>query len=456
MSETTISTSIFVYQNVENVDYFVGTLCVTASLNKEEFMSFEYSDEWLNSKIAYPLSSCMPLQKGVFSSNDVFKFFVSASYVRSIDFYYEYLLAYLKKQHLLHSVEDFNEEDLYEWFRTATNCSRKFCKKNGDSKFIYHILASAKRIIYQNDYIRNGAFRFKMDKNADFVENMGKQCIPTLDNLHNILEITRKIENNQASISEMNVFRACVSGLNGREPKTSVFDENNNLCIAKLSSVMPYAKYELAKELLALRLASKFGIKTQEYSIRYLSDGRKYLLIKRFDRIGEKRIPFFRLSSYLRNSQFEENDTITSSVIKLSKKNATKNLREIFKRQLFRVFICDSDDYVLNTAFLYNIKKGWEIAPEFDVIVNYQDVKKEDLKIYLNSNFKNSVRQANLLISRAHMYRLSNKKVRKMIAQLKKSLMNWQKEAINLGFSEEDLVKVNIYLKSFDKIKFSK
>lgn len=459
MTEYSSEETIFVYQNIKRKDYFVGTIQVKESKGKV-FMQFEYSNEWLNSEIAYPLSSELPLKKGVFEQNKIFTTFYYGAYVRRLDFYLEYLLLYLKKKNLLIDIEDFDEKDLYEWFKTATNRSQKF----GRMSFIIPTMLSYKyqnllvknRILYQNDLNRNGAFRFKLDKNGEFIGEFSNYSFPKISEIKKVFDIKNKIEKNEATLDEIEYFHFCVAGLNGRLPKISVVNENGDLCIAKLSNITEKnKKYELLAELLALDLSKKMGIITQDYTVEKFEEDEEILLIKRFDRIGNERIPFIRLSSEIKSKQYMRDDKISKVVITLCKKNAKKNLREIFKRKLFRICVGNLRDFILNVGFLVDEDGACNLAPDFDSAVSYNEEYLSN-KVMYKVDVKCSIERLNCLVRNAHFYRLSNKKVKRIIKEFKKVLKDWKKDAINLGFQEEELCKIGIFEKSLDKIKFSK
>lgn len=440
--------NIYVYSNISGKDYFVGTIHYG-----EECSSFEYDEQWIANDYGFPISSELPLKSGVFKTKNT-NFYRAIEREHStyyVDFAYEYLLLYLKKLGLLSPKEDFDENLLYEWLKNANCRSPKFMDNDVPCKD----LSLDKCIIYLNDSIRNGSIRFKLDKNGEFVHLFNNIEIPHVTKIHELIQILNKINNKQETLEELEYFCACVAGLGGRQPKVSVKDDDGNLCIAKLTAITDNSKNELLKEVLALRLAKKFGITTQEYVINKIEE-KEYLLIKRFDRLGEVRIPFVGLGTYVTDVRFKNDKLISDSIIKLCKKNATKNLREIFKHKLFRIAITDTKVFVPNVGFIYDSKTGWNLAPMFDTTVGFENYRSyNEVKKRLNYETLLTLQDYNTLIKNAHLYRLSHKKVKRMINKLKKIIMNWKEEAIKIGFNDDDLYKIRIYPKSFKKIKYS-
>ena len=439
---------IFVYLNILNTDYFVGTLSIHSD-NNSEFSTFEYSDKWLSNKSAFPLSEELPLKKEVFRSNSPksFEIFYMQSYIDVIDFYYEYLLIYLKKHNLLNDGEDFNTEELIKYLNNSDSLSSKFVEDS--------IISIASSIIYQNDYIRNGAFRFKLEKDGEFMQIFDKKYIPKIVEIPKIIEIIDKIKAQKDSLDDVKRLQACIAGLDGRKPKTSAFDREGNLCIAKLNPITDKTNVETGIESFALHLANKLTLNVQNYTIEETSDGLKYLLVRRFDRIGEKRLPYFRLSTFISDIDFSDDKMIAYYITKICKKNSKKNLNEFFKRKLFRIAITNTKPMIPNTGFLYD-ENGWNLSPDFDINIGYERFRTLSDTISAEKfNIDTTISEFNELLSNSFYYRISHKKAKKFVSELKKALKNWELEAQNFGFNEENLFRLKIYNKALDKMKYS-
>ena len=445
--------NIYVYLNIANKDYNVGTIS-TYEIEQSEYSTFEYSNEWLENPIAFPISKELPLSKQIFKTKNsqIFQIFYTQSFIYPVDFYFEYLLVYLKKHNLLSKIEDFNETELYNWFKNAGVHSGKFGQHNEYLKF----LTVKNSMLYINDFTRTGAFRFKSDKNGEFLYNCDKFRIPSIDKIDEIIDIKTKIENNIETDEELELFHACCSSLKGRKPKMNIIDEYGNLSIAKISSLTDDNYAYLYQETFALYLANKYGINTQEYSIRKNNDGKEFLLLKRFDRTKNERHPFICLECAEDDIDYDNDKLIAETIIKICKKNATKNLREFFKRKLFRIGITNTRAFIPNTGFLYNEKTGWNLSPDYDITVGFlfydsidSILARENREILLTRTDYND------LMKNAYYYRITHKKAKKMIKELKKVLINYKEEALKFGFKEEDICKIRIYPKAFNKIKYS-
>ena len=254
------------------------------------------------------------------------------------------------------------------------------------------------------------------------------------------------IKNNEETPEELEQFAACASSLNGFQPKINIYDNERNLCIAKLSSIFKNDFNEMKREILAYKLAQKSGLNLQEYSIETTKNGERYLLLKRFDRIKNTRIPFIYFSDVCNtHSIYNYDDKITDAIKSICSKNSKENLKEIFKRKLFRIMIGNVRDMFPNTAFLFNTKTGWNLSPDFDINCGYY--KLSDKEELLNKKKRNSefrIKMAQELINNSNLYEVSKKEIEEIIKDFKKGFKDWQQEAINIGFKDSQLLKLKI------------
>lgn len=444
-----LNKNFYIYMSINDVDYFVGTLCVHSKLPKYEYSTFEYSKEWLNNKYAFSLGYDLPLQQGIFNSletcnlkNDKSMFF-SISFltvVDKVDFYYEYLLIYATKNGLIQKGEQVDLNYLYEWFKHATVISPKFATNYATET----CLSLLNNFPLLNDYTRAGSIRYKTDKNGEFISAFDKNFLPEIDEIDEIIDIIKKVEINEESLAELERLHVCVSALDGRQPKISVIDKDGNLYIAKLSAVKDKDIF-FNKELLALILAKKYGINVEEYSVHKTKDEKPFLLIKRFDREQSKRIPVMRMNVIIPLYKWNKDKVLVKGIKDLCKKNYVENLREFYKRLLFRVAIGDKIMFIPNTSFLFDVEKGWKLSPDYDITVGYSTIS-------VRSMPRNIVRKRLALrevLKKAKYFKINKARSRYLLKHLQIALKNWKKDALNVGFKEEELSNVRIYKEAF-------
>ena len=106
--------------------------------------------------------------------------------------------------------------------------------------------------------------------------------------LYNLLMASENILTCNETFNDLKELLVPGSSLGGSRPKASVIDEGN-LCIAKFPKQNDDA---VRWEAVALTLAQQAGLHVQQWKLVTVIT-KLVLLAKRFDRCGEKRIPFF-------------------------------------------------------------------------------------------------------------------------------------------------------------------
>ncbi len=431
------------YNSIDNVDYLVGVIHFYTNAI-DPYFTFKYSDEWLNYPYAYSLNSELPLRKKVtrVSIRVNFLNFIRYCYTNEIDYFYEFYIIYAIKNNLI-GRNATNLERLYNWFKTETSEGAKFAYRHDKYKIIPYTV----NMLNQNDFTRCGSIRLKSEIDGDFCKCMSPSLIPKIDDISNIINIINKIKNNTETSQELEQFVACASSLNGFQPKFNIYNESGNLCIAKLSSIFKNDFNEMKREILALNLDKKTGINVQNYSIRKTKNNEKYILVERFDRIENKRIPFMYFTDFTKRRSIYDNDIKITKIIKnICKDNYKYNLKEMFKRKLFRTVVGNLKDLFANTAFLFDTQNGWNLSPEFDINCGYRRYyTKEQLEELYPEKlaFRRQVIQN--LIDNANLYFISKNDIIEILEQFKYAMLNWQQEAINVGFKEDELFRLKIY-----------
>jgi len=90
------------------------------------------------------------------------------------------------------------------------------------------------------------------------------------------------------------------------------------------------------------------------------------LLVKRFDRNGDKRIPYKSAMTLLGVRDGEESSDM--SYCDLASALDSKNKKELFRRMVFNGLFGNTDDHLRNHGVLYDEKtKSWNLSPAFDI-----------------------------------------------------------------------------------------
>ncbi len=214
-----------------------------------------------------------------------------------------------------------------------------------------------------NDLTRQGALRFCIGEGGAFLAESGD--VPRLLELGRLLEAARQVADGEDTADAVATLLAAGSGsLGGARPKASVVD-GGTLHIAKF----PHRddRWDVMRwEATALDLAAACGLRTPTHRLIHVGTD-PVLLVERFDRAGEHRIPYLSARSLIgarhggTHDYLEIVDGITEhgSAVRA-------DLVELWRRIAFSVAINSTDDHLRNHAVLHG-HGGWTLSPIFDV-----------------------------------------------------------------------------------------
>lgn len=293
-----------------------------------------------------------------------------------------------------------------------------------------------------DDFSRMGGFRFKEDKNGEFINVSESLKIPLLTDLRELITASTEIEKSEEEniLPERKWIAQLVkpgSSLGGARPKASVVDTDKTLYIAKFPSRKD--DYDAGLwEHFSHQLAMKAGINAA--TTKVLSNGEKYhtLLSRRFDRTQEgKRIHFASAMTLLGLNDGDNAATghgyldIVDFIIQ-NCTNVEDNLQELYRRVAFNICIGNSDDHFRNHGFLLTAK-GWTLSPAYDM--------NPTLNEYQSLLISSATNKADLrfLLGACEDYMLNLKIAEKIISEMVEVVKNWRGLAIRFGISKREM-----------------
>lgn len=214
--------------------------------------------------------------------------------------------------------------------------------------------------------LRKGAFIISESENI-FGDHKDSQVIPSVNKAAEFAEVVSKMEKGEETDRNLKdiLIRNGVS-LGGSVSKMNFTDDKGNIWIAKFPSVKD--RYDVcAWECTASSLARECGINVPETELIRLAPGKSVFLSKRFDREKDRHIHFFSASSLLTGKDTEKSSylDITEFICSYGC-HIKKNLKELYKRMVFSVFINNTDNHLKNHGFILN-DDGFELSPAFDM-----------------------------------------------------------------------------------------
>ena len=293
-----------------------------------------------------------------------------------------------------------------------------------------HKLNNSDYLLGVYDETRMGGLRFKLQSDGPFLSDDKETAAPPWASLRTLEEASRQFENDENVLNEkwLNQLIRPGSSLGGTRPKATVVDEKGQLWIAKFPSKNDDNNTG-AWEKVVHDLARMCELNVPESKLETFSKLGSTFLVKRFDRIGSKRIHFASAMTLLGKSDGANALDGTSyldiaSFIKSNGCNPKNDLIELWKRILFNMAVSNTDDHLRNHAFILT-KNGWALSPLYDVNpVPYGD------ELSLNVNENDNRISIDLAIDTAQQFGISTNDAEAIAATILSTVMeNWEKLA---------------------------
>jgi serine/threonine-protein kinase HipA len=257
-------------------------------------------------------------------------------------------------------------------------------------------------------------------------------------NLEEMLVAADKVEAAENLELQYRRFFVRGSSLGGARPK-SAFDYEGGAWIAKFGAakeVLPTCRLEHA----TLALAGLCGIQTPQTQRVTVFGDRDILLVKRFDRKENARIPFVSALTLLGKSRSEA-DTPASymDIAEAMRRHCLgsslkENLAELFSRMVFNICCHNNDDHLRNHGFLHveAPKRGWVLSPAYDVVPQPYDHETGHLHLGVGAQGRRATFEN--AVSASAQFGLSREDASNIILKIKDIVSaNWEKVMLDSG-----------------------
>jgi serine/threonine-protein kinase HipA len=360
--------------------------------------SFEYNKKWLSNPNRFGLEPALPALQGMFHTDE--------------------------KQSLFRSLGDSAPD---RWGRVLMQ------RANAGG----HALSELDYLLGVNDKTRQGALRFSETEGGEYLAAGDDSAIPPLVKLPELLSATEKFLADNASAAELKLLLAPGSSLGGARPKSSVLDKNGDLSIAKFprkDDDVDIVRWEAV----ALTLARKAGINVPEFRLETIA-GKSVLIIKRFDRDGDNRIPFLSAMSMLGATDKDDTHSYLDIVSALGMYGSQpdKDKAELWRRIVFGIMIRNTDDHLRNHGFLYEIGRGWKLSPAYDLNPN---IEKSDFATSIDGTGANNTIE--IALANARHFNLTDAQAKEILEQVRAAVADWWKVAKHLGIPENKIERM--------------
>lgn len=299
-------------------------------------------------------------------------------------------------------------------------------------------LNSVDFLLWVDDVARVGALRlFDAEQGIYLHDGSGHRRIPPLVELGQVLQASRALEAGTEDEQDLEYLLGRATSLGGARPKSTLIDLDGSLALGKFPSQADQRDL-IRGEVLAMQLAASAGIRVAQARVELFRDS-AVAVIRRFDRTSTGgRIPYLSAASVLQSSG-RETRAYTELVEALWQLGAEPlaDVRELWRRLVFNFLICNTDDHLHNTAFLYDARKrGWRLSPAFDL--NPMPGDRRESKTWLAEDSGPIESQA-MLLEAAGQFRLELKEARAVWHEVEQTVARWKSHARALGMGQADV-----------------
>lgn len=307
-----------------------------------------------------------------------------------------------------------------------------------------------KQQLFELDYLlgvydqqRLGALRFKKEKDGEFLSNEKIMAAPPWAALRELEEISLRLEEEEALdnpdyLNWLSMLIAPGSSLGGARPKASVIDPNEHLWIAKFPGKNDRFNVG-AWEYVVYRLAIDAGINLSESQSRKFTTRHHTFLTKRFDRTATgTRLHFASAMTLLGYSDgVNSSDGVSylelAAFISENGAHVESDLHQLFRRIVFNICVSNTDDHLRNHGFILS-NNGWRLSPAYDINPNPMG-----RGLTLNITETSNLLAIDLVMEIYPYFRLKETEAKRIIQEVKGSIINWKKIAKQVGILNAEI-----------------
>lgn len=399
-----METEVFVYVDTSGEPRFAGRLWARTRKGRES-ATFEYDPGWLEYADRFALEPALTLGPGPFHT---------------------------PSGRLLFGAIGDSAPD--RWGRVLMRrAERRRAERAGETP---RTLMEIDYLLGVDDEARQGTLRFALQEGGPFLAKHDAARIPPLIDLPRLLSAAEHVVGDTDSDEDLRLLLAPGSSLGGARPKASVRDRDGHLAIAKF----PHKDDEtnaVLWEAVALRLAEKSGIPVPDWRIEPVVD-KQVLLLRRFDRVEGRRIPFLSAMSMLGASD-NESRSYLEFVDALRRYGASprQDMHALWRRLVFNVLISNTDDHLRNHAFLYVGPDGWRLAPAYDLNPVPTDIKPRILTTAIDLD--DGTASLDLAMSVMGYFELDEGEAKTIAGEVGQAVATWREEAARMGLTQAEI-----------------
>lgn len=399
-----MDTEVLVYVDLVGVPHLAGRLWARMRKGRDS-ATFEYDKDWLANPVRFSLEPALQLGPGPFHTP--------------------------ANKPLFGAIGDSAPD---RWGRVLMRrAERRRAERAGETP---RTLREIDYLLMVNDQARQGALRFAAQPGGPFLAADDAVPIPPLVELPRLLSAAEHVADDSDTDEDLRLLLAPGSSLGGARPKASVRDRDGHLAIAKF----PHKDDDynaVLWEAVALRLAERAGIPVAPWRIETIA-GKATLLVRRFDRDGQVRIPFLSAMSMLGANDNEARSYLEFvDVLRQHGAAPKKDMHMLWRRIVFSVLISNTDDHLRNHGFLYAGPDGWRLAPAYDMNPVPADIKPRILTTAIDLD--DGTASLDLALEVAEYFELTAPQARAIAGEVGQAVTDWRADAAAIGLTPAEI-----------------
>jgi serine/threonine-protein kinase HipA len=393
--------SLLVYVDLEGAPHLVGRLWARSPRGKES-ATFEYDDAWLANPSRFALEPALTLGKGSHHT---------------------------AAGRLIFGAIGDSAPD--RWGRALMQ--REERRMAREEKRAPRTLLEVDYLLGVGDVARQGALRLAEAEGGPFLAT-GAQ-MPRLIQLPALLGAALRVSADGGNDDDLRLLLAPGSSLGGARPKACVVDRDGHLAIAKFPKHDDLTRVTLW-ESFALLLAAKAGIATPEWRMENVA-GREVILVRRFDRRGDARIPFLSAMSLLNATDNDPRSYMEiADALRQYGAKADQDCAQLWRRIVFSILISNSDDHLRNHGFLY-VPAGWRLSPAYDLNPVPVDIKARILTTAIDE--ADGTASLDLALQVAAHFGVKARDAKGIAREVGNAVARWRETAGATGLSDKEI-----------------
>ena len=294
-------------------------------------------------------------------------------------------------------------------------------------------------LLLVDDEIRLSALRFSSSHGGPFLAEPGSGRVPPLMGLGRLLAASTRVTCREEGDDDLQLLIGPGSSLGGARPKAAVRDRDGGLAIGKF----PHREDDrdiVLWEGVTLSLAGRAGIEVPHWRIEHVA-GRRVLIVRRFDRNGDRRVPFLSAMSMLGARDNESRSYLEiADAIRSHGAAPKRDLADLWRRVVFNVLVSNTDDHLRNHGFLHDDDLGWRLSPAYDLNPAPTDIRPRVLATNIDGH--DGTASLDRVLATAEYYGIGTSQARRIASEVGAAVAKWREAADRLGATVREVERM--------------